>query len=55
MITVSVLLEEGIGGKLAGLAAGGAKEIAVDVRKIFFGLQIHDRADPAAVVGKRGK
>jgi hypothetical protein len=29
MITVSVLLEEGIGGKLAGLAAGGAKEIAV--------------------------
>ena len=28
---VGVLLEEGIGGKLAGLAAGGAEEIAVDV------------------------
>jgi hypothetical protein len=28
---VSVLLEEGIGGKLAGLAAGAAEEIAVDV------------------------
>src|SRR5258708_38801999 len=29
--TVGVLLEEGIGCKLAGLAAGGAGEIAVDV------------------------
>jgi hypothetical protein len=28
---VGVLLEEGIGCKLAGLAAGGAEEIAVDV------------------------
>ena len=28
---VGVLLEEGIGGKLAGLAAGAAEEIAVDV------------------------
>jgi hypothetical protein len=28
---MGVLLEEGIGGKLAGLAAGGAEEIAVDV------------------------
>ena len=28
---VGVLLEEGIGGKLAGLAAGGTEEIAVDV------------------------
>ena len=28
---VGVLLEEGIGGKLAGLAARGAEEIAVDV------------------------
>jgi hypothetical protein len=28
---VSVLLEEGIGCKLAGLAAGGTEEIAVDV------------------------
>ena len=28
---VGVLLEEGIGFKLAGLAAGGAEEIAVDV------------------------
>jgi hypothetical protein len=28
---VSVLLEEGIGCKLAGLATGGAEEIAVDV------------------------
>jgi hypothetical protein len=28
---VGVLLEEGIGGKLAGFAAGGAEEIAVDV------------------------
>jgi hypothetical protein len=28
---VGVLLEEGIGGKLAGLATGGAEEIAVDV------------------------
>jgi hypothetical protein len=28
---VGVLLEEGIGGKLAGLAAGTAEEIAVDV------------------------
>jgi len=28
---VSVLLEEGIGGQLAGLAAGAAEEIAVDV------------------------
>jgi hypothetical protein len=27
---VGVLLEEGIGGKLAGLAAGGAEEIAID-------------------------
>ena len=29
--SVSVLLEEGIGCKLAGLAAGGTEEIAVDV------------------------
>jgi hypothetical protein len=29
--SVGVLLEEGIGGQLAGLAAGGAEEIAVDV------------------------
>jgi hypothetical protein len=28
---VGILLEEGIGGKLAGLAAGGAEERAVDV------------------------
>jgi hypothetical protein len=28
---VSVLLEEGIGGKLAGLAAGGPEEVSVDV------------------------
>ena len=28
---VGVLLEEGIGCKLAGLAAGGAEEIAVDI------------------------
>jgi hypothetical protein len=28
---VGVLLEEGVGGKLTGLAAGGAEEIAVDV------------------------
>src|ERR1700757_356222 len=28
---VSVLLEEGVGGKLAGLAAGAAEEIPVDV------------------------
>jgi hypothetical protein len=28
---MGVLLEEGIGRKLAGLAAGGAEEIAVDV------------------------
>jgi hypothetical protein len=28
---VGVLLEEGIGGQLAGLAAGGAEEIPVDV------------------------
>ena len=28
---VCVLLEEGIGGKLAGLSAGAAEEIAVDV------------------------
>jgi hypothetical protein len=27
---VSVLLEEGVGGKLASLAAGGAEEMAVD-------------------------
>jgi hypothetical protein len=29
--TVGVLLEEGIGGQLPGIAAGGAEEIAVDV------------------------
>ena len=28
---VGVLLEEGIGGELAGLAAGGAEEVSVDV------------------------
>jgi len=31
---VGVLLEEGIGRKLASLAAGGAEEIAVDARLI---------------------
>jgi hypothetical protein len=29
--TVGILLEEGIGGQLAGFAAGGAEEVAVDV------------------------